>query len=60
MAGGSAIGSVIWGNLLDKFSVKLVYFRWWLGVTALLFLQVNFTTSAFIVVIFGIGLGGCL
>ena len=63
MAGGSAIGSIIWGNLLDKFSVKLVYSlaAGWLGITALLFLQVNSTTSAFIVaIIFGIGLGGLL
>ena len=53
MAGGSAIGSIIWGNLLDKFSVKLVYSiaAGWLGITALLFLQVNSTTSAFIVAI---------
>ena len=43
--------------------MKLVYSlaAGWLGITALLFLQVNSTTSAFIVaIIFGIGLGGLI
>ncbi len=63
MAGGSAIGSVLWGNLMDRLPVRLVYMMTagWLGGTALLFLLVDSTTMAFVAaIIFGIGLGGLL
>ena len=63
MALGSGIGSLIWGNLLDKISVKSVYIllNLWLGFAALLFLFVESITLAFpVALIFGIGLGGLL
>jgi sugar phosphate permease len=63
MAGGTAIGSIIWGNLLDRFPVKAVYSATaaWLGVVALLFLLVDSAGVAFVVAaLFGIGLGGLL
>ena len=63
MAGGTAVGSILWGNLLDKLSVKLVYSLTaaWLGGMALLFLLVDTPTMAFAVaLLFGIGLGGLL
>jgi OFA family oxalate/formate antiporter-like MFS transporter len=63
MAAGSAIGSIIWGNLLDRFPVKAVYSAAaaWLGGMALLFLLVNSPTMAFTAAaLFGIGLGGLL
>ncbi|HJP28844.1 MAG TPA: MFS transporter [Dehalococcoidia bacterium] len=63
MAGGTAIGSILWGNLLDRFPVKVVYSATagWLGGTALLFLLVNSPAMAFTAaVLFGIGLGGLL
>ena len=63
MAGGTAVGSIFWGNLLDKLSVKLVYSLTaaWLGGMALLFLLVDTPTMAFAVaLLFGIGLGGLL
>jgi OFA family oxalate/formate antiporter-like MFS transporter len=63
MAGGTAVGSIMWGNLLDKFPVKAVYSATagWLGATALLFLLVNSAAMAFTAAaIFGIGLGGLL
>ena len=50
MALGSAIGSLIWGNLLDKISAKLVYMglSLWLGLTPLLFMKVvGFTQARF-------------
>jgi len=63
MAGGTAVGSIMWGNLLDRFPVKAVYSATagWLGATALLFLLVNSPAMAFTAAtIFGIGLGGLL
>ncbi len=63
MAGGTAIGSIMWGNLLDRLPVKIVYAATagWLGGMALLFLLVNSPATAFIVAaLFGIGLGGLL
>lgn len=63
MAGGTAIGSILWGNLLDRMPVKLVYSATaaWLGGSALLFLLVETPAMAFTVAaIFGIGLGGLL
>jgi len=63
MAGGSAIGSIMWGNLLDRFPVKIVYAATagWLGGMALLFLLVNSAPMAFTAAaLFGIGLGGLL
>ena len=63
MAGGTAVGSIVWGNLLDRFPVRIIYSTAaaWLGGTALLFLAVDTALMAFIVAaIFGIGLGGLL
>ena len=63
MALGSGIRSLIWGNLLDKFSAKLVYIALslWLGLTPLLFMKVNSELTAFsVALLFGIGLGGLL
>jgi OFA family oxalate/formate antiporter-like MFS transporter len=63
MAGGTAIGSIMWGNLLDRFPVKAVYTATaaWLGGTALIFLRVDSAEMAFTAAaLFGIGLGGLL
>jgi sugar phosphate permease len=63
MAGGTAIGSIMWGNLLDRFPVKIVYAATagWLGGMALLFLLVDSAPMAFTAAaLFGIGLGGLL
>jgi sugar phosphate permease len=63
MAGGTAIGSILWGNLLDRLPVKIVYSMTaaWLGGMALLFLLVDSPTMAFTAAaLFGIGLGGLL
>ena len=63
MAGGTALGSILWGNLLDKLPVKLVYSLTaaWLGSMALLFLLVTTPVMAFTAaLLFGIGLGGLL
>ena len=63
MAAGTAIGSIFWGNLLDRLPVKVVYTATagWLGAIALLFLLVNSPVMAFTVaLLFGIGLGGLL
>jgi sugar phosphate permease len=63
MAGGTAVGSILWGNLLDRLPVKIVYSATaaWLGGMALLFLLVDSPAMAFTVAaLFGIGLGGLL
>ena len=63
MAGGTAIGSIVWGNMLDRFPVKAVYTATaiWLGGTALLFLLVDSIVMAFVAAaLFGIGIGGLL
>jgi len=63
MAGGTAVGSILWGNLLDRLPVKVVYSATaaWLGGMALLFLLVETPAMAFTVAaLFGIGLGGLL
>ena len=63
MAGGTAIGSIMWGNLLDRFPVKIVYAATagWLVGMALLFLLVDSAPMAFTAAaLFGIGLGGLL
>ena len=63
MAGGTAVGSILWGNLLDRLPVKIVYSATaaWLGGMALLFLLVDTPAMAFAAAaLFGIGLGGLL
>jgi MFS transporter, OFA family, oxalate/formate antiporter len=63
MAGGTAVGSILWGYLLDRLPVKIVYSATaaWLGGMALLFLLVDTPAMAFTVAaLFGIGLGGLL
>lgn len=63
MAGGTAVGSVLWGNLLDRLPVKIVYAATagWLGAMSLLFLLVDSPAMAFTAAaLFGIGLGGLL
>ena len=63
MAGGTAIGSIMWGYLLDRMPVKMVYSATaaWLGAMALLFLLVETPAMAFTAaLLFGIGLGGLL
>ena len=63
MAGGTAVGSILWGNLLDRLPVKLVYGMTaaWLGGMSLLFLLVDSPATAFTAAaLFGIGLGGLL
>ncbi len=63
LAIGTAIGSIIWGNLLDRFPVKAVYSATaaWLGGMALLFLLVDSAGMAFVAAaLFGIGIGGLL
>jgi MFS family permease len=63
MAGGTAIGSILWGNLLDRLPVKIVYSMTaaWLGGMSLLFLLVDSPAMAFTAAaLFGIGLGGLL
>ncbi len=63
MAGGTALGSIAWGSLLDRFPVKAVYSATaaWLGGVAMLFLLVGSAGMAFVVAaLFGIGLGGLL
>jgi OFA family oxalate/formate antiporter-like MFS transporter len=63
MALGTAIGSIMWGYLLDRLPVKVVYSSTaaWLGSMALLFLLVDSEVMAFTVaLLFGIGLGGLL
>lgn len=63
MAAGTALGSIMWGWLLDRLPVRTVYAltAGWLGGVALLFLLVESAPVAFIVAaVFGIGLGGLL
>lgn len=63
MAGGTALGSIMWGWLLDRLPVRTVYALTaaWLGGVALLFLLVDSAPVAFVVAaVFGIGLGGLL
>lgn len=63
MAAGTAVGSIMWGWLLDRIPVRTVYAltAGWLGAVSLLFLFVESVPSAFIVAaMFGIGLGGLL
>jgi OFA family oxalate/formate antiporter-like MFS transporter len=63
MAAGTAVGSIVWGNLLDRFPLKAVYSATaaWLGGVALLFLLVDTAGMAFVAAaLFGIGLGGLL
>ena len=63
MAGGTALGSIFWGNLLDRIPVRTVYIATatWLGGVTLLFLLVESAGMAFFVAaLFGIGLGGLL
>jgi sugar phosphate permease len=63
MAGGTAVGSILWGNLLDRLPVKIIYLATaaWLGGMALLFLLVDTPAMAFTAAaLFGIGLGGLL
>ncbi len=63
MAAGTALGSIMWGWLLDRIPVRTVYAltAGWLGGVALLFLLVDGAALAFVVAaVFGIGLGGLL
>ena len=63
MAAGTAVGSIMWGWLLDRLPVRTVYAltAGWLGAVALLFLLVDSAPIAFLVAAtFGIGLGGLL
>ena len=63
MAAGTAMGSIMWGWLLDRLPVRTVYAltAGWLGGVALLFLLVDTAAIAFVVAaVFGIGLGGLL
>lgn len=63
MAVGTALGSILWGWLLDRLPVRTVYAMTagWLGGVALLFLLVDSAPVAFVVAaVFGIGLGGLL
>ncbi|MEX0760869.1 MAG: MFS transporter [Dehalococcoidia bacterium] len=63
MAVGTGVGSLVWGNLLDRVSTTLVYVGVcaWLGTVALLFLLVDSAPVAFVVAaLFGVGLGGLL
>ena len=63
IAAGTALGSIMWGWLLDRVPVRTVYAfaAGWLGVVALLFLLVESAWMAFVVAaVFGVGLGGLL
>lgn len=63
MAAGTALGSILWGWLLDRLPGRTVYAltATWLGGVALLFLLVESAPLAFVVAaVFGIGLGGLL
>ncbi len=63
LAAGTALGSVVWGNLMDRLPVRTVYaaVAIWLGLAALLFLLVDSAMVAYVVgAIFGVGLGGLL
>ena len=63
MAAGTALGSILWGWLLDRLPGRWVYAMTagWLGVVTLLFLQVDSAPTAFgVALVFGIGLGGLL
>ena len=63
MAAGTAVGSLLWGNLLDRLPERVVYaaVAVWLGSVSLLFLLVDSVSVAYAVAaLFGIGLGGLL
>ena len=63
MAVGTGLGSLIWGIMMDRYPVRLVYAitAVWLGVVVLLFRGVDSVPMAFFVAgMFGIGLGGLL
>lgn len=63
LAVGTALGSILWGWMLDRISARYVYTMTisWLGLVALLFLLVDSAPLAFTVaILFGIGLGGLL
>lgn len=63
MAVGTGLGSLIWGTMMDRFPVRLVYALTavWFGVVVLLFRGVDSVPMAFFVAgMFGVGLGGLL
>jgi sugar phosphate permease len=63
LAAGTAVGSVLWGMLSERFPVRFVYagVAAWIAVVALLFLTVDSVAMAYIAaVLFGVGLGGLL
>jgi MFS family permease len=63
LAAGTALGSVLWGVLSERFPVRLVYasVAAWVGLVSLLFLTVNNVPMAYTAAaVFGIGLGGLL
>ncbi|MDA0232188.1 MAG: MFS transporter [Chloroflexi bacterium] len=63
MAAGTALGSVMWGWLLERLPGRTVYAltAGWLGAVALLFLLVDSAPVAFVVAAaFGVGIGGLL
>lgn len=63
LAVGAAGGSLVWGNLMDRFSGRFVYVlvALWMGGVSMLFLTVNQVGVALVVAgLFGVGLGGLL
>ena len=63
LAVGAAGGSLVWGNLIDRFSGRFVYVlvALWMGGVSMLFLTVNQVGVALVVAgLFGVGLGGLL
>jgi sugar phosphate permease len=63
IATGTAVGSLLWGNLMDRLPARTVYaaVSVWLGAVSLLFLLVHSAPVAYVVgALFGTGLGGLL
>ena len=63
LAVGAAGGSLVWGNLMDRFSGRFVYVlvALWMGGVSMLFLTVDQVSVALVVAgLFGVGLGGLL
>lgn len=63
LAAGSAVGSIFWGVVAERFPVRVAYaaVAGFMGSVAMLFLIVDNTALAFVVAtLFGFGLGGLL
>ncbi|MCH8223653.1 MAG: MFS transporter [Chloroflexi bacterium] len=63
LAAGTAVGSLMWGVLMDRIPGRFVYVivALWLGGVSMLFLTVNQIGAALVVAgLFGVGLGGLL